>query len=197
MNDFYLEKWAGDFGDNYTKRCDVEPKSREPIFKSILDDLNIETVLEVGCNKGHNLEAITNSIGAKCIGLEPNKSLCNNKEIINGDAYNIPFNNFAFDLVFTSGVLIHIPPEKIELALSEIHRCSKRLIMMIEYFSKETKAKKYRDFNDVDGVWSRDYGALYSSKFNLDKLIKTGDIKDHGNDYWGFSDCKYWIFEKA
>lgn len=201
MSDYYLEKWAGEFGDKYTERCDVNYETRVPIFQKLLledEGLSLNSVLEVGCNKGHNLEAINKIyINASGIsGIEPNKSLCKKPNIINGNAYEIPFSDNVFDLVFTSGVLIHIPGEKLEKAMDEMYRVSKKYIMMIEYPADEEKGSRYRDFEDKEGVWARPYGFIFQRRFPGAKLVKGGHIKDLGNDGWGFSDCDYWVFEK-
>lgn len=196
--DFYLEKWSGEFGDKYTERCNVDPKSREGIFWDILKDFDdIDTALEVGCNKGHNLEALKAS-DIKAIGIEPNKTLCKKPEIINANAYDIPWSQNTFDLVFTSGVLIHIPTEKLDVALEEIRSVAKKYVMMIEYGSKKEEGKEYRDFNDKEGVWSRPYGRLYRNRYTKDILVKKiKKISDIGNDGWGFSECSCWIFKKV
>lgn len=196
--DFYLEQWSGEFGDKYTERCNVDPKSRESIFWDILKDFDdIDTALEVGCNKGHNLEALKAS-DIKAIGIEPNKTLCNIPEIINGSAYDIPWKQDTFDLVFTSGVLIHIPTDKLDIAFEEIRNVSKKYVMMIEYGSKKEEGKKYRDFNDNEGVWSRPYGRLYRNRYTKDILVKKiKKISEIGNDGWGFSECSCWIFKKV
>lgn len=213
MENYYLDKWAGEFGDKYTERCNVDPDSRIDIFKKLLFDLDYKfvmrtQVLEVGCNKGHNLEAIeainigdeiheTDSQKFDCTGLEPNRALCSQPNIINGNAYDIPWKSNTFDLVFTSGVLIHIPENLLDDAFSEMRRVSNKFIMFIEYYSKEEEGQQYRDFEDKEGVWARPYGEIYETIFPEDQLITTGRIKDLGNDGWGFSDCNYWIYEKA
>lgn len=194
MTDYYLDMWSGDFGNRYTQRCDVKPESRVDIFKELIP-LGCETMLEVGCNKGHNLEAIKIFNTATIVGIEPNKSLCKSPNIINGDAYNLPWADNTFDLVFTAGVLIHIPEDRLAEALTEIYRVSGKYIMMIEYYSPETEGKQYRDFGSKKGLWSRPYGDIFSSMFNI-KNIKEGKVRDIGNDGWGFSDSNYWIYKK-
>lgn len=49
--------------------------------------------------------------------------------IIRGTADDIPFRDGYFDLVFTSGVLIHINPQSIGKVLREIYRCSNSLYL--------------------------------------------------------------------
>ena len=200
--DIYEKAWAGKHGDEYTKRCDVDFESRIDIFGWLLDELDIgmiSRILEVGCNKGHNLsslQALTHYsiIGA---GLEINKSLCVAPGIVNGTIYDIPWSDNVFDIVFSSGVLIHIPPKRLDDAIKEMRRASNKYILMIEYHADVEKGFRYEeDFDHGDGCWHRPYGKIYESLFPKDKLIKSGKISDLGDDGWAFSKCNYWVYEK-
>ena len=51
--------WFGDFGIRYTIRNKVIAENLVPFYRKTLRDLNIEKILEVGCNRGHNLKAIS------------------------------------------------------------------------------------------------------------------------------------------
>ena len=71
-----LNEWKGLFGDEYTDRNVVEWQARFPLFRQMLGDLNLKRVLEIGCNRGHNLVAMIGLLGegADVIGIEPNLS---------------------------------------------------------------------------------------------------------------------------
>lgn len=200
--DMYEKAWAGKHGKEYVERCQVTAESRREIFSKIFEekmpDLRcMATALEVGCNKGHNIEAISLGADIDVIGIEINAHLCTRPDIIHGSAYELPWCENVFDLVFTAGVLIHIPPDRLRDAMTEMRRVSSKYVMMIEYFSLEEKGTKYQeDFNHQDGVWSRPYGQRYSMYFPNDKPVANGKISDIGDDGWGFSKCDYWIFEK-
>ncbi|MHA1486641.1 MAG: hypothetical protein ACTSSC_05670, partial [Promethearchaeota archaeon] len=51
--------WSGDFGIRYTIRNKIIPGKLVPFYKKALKDLEVERILEVGCNRGHNLKAIS------------------------------------------------------------------------------------------------------------------------------------------
>lgn len=204
--DLYEKAWAGKHGKEYSERCDVTPESREVIFFELLKLMNISTtikelspILEVGCNKGHNLEAINRvRRSVFCHGIEINKSLCTRPGIIHGSAYDLPWGPNVFDLVFTSGVLIHIPPGRLHEAMNQMRHVSKKYVLMIEYYADKEKGTKYEeDFNFQEGVWSRPYGDIYTGHFPKDRRVMSGKISDLGDDGWGFSKCHYWIFEKV
>ena len=205
--DLYEKAWAGEHGKEYVERCQVTPESRVDIFKKLLSNIKKDLdlglfVLEVGCNKGHNLDAIYQATFDEAFytnvkGVEINKTLCNRHNIINGSAYDLPWTKDVFELVFTSGVLIHIPPGRLHEAMDEMRRVSSKFVMMIEYPSDKEVGTKYgEDFGNQEGVWSRPYGSIYQEHFPNDELVKTGSISDLGDDGWGFSKCDYWIFKK-
>lgn len=199
--DMYEKAWAGKHGKEYTERCEVTALSRVQIFESILDKMGaVTSVLEVGCNKGHNLDAIAlvHKGMTDCQGIEINKDLCDRSNITNASAYDIPWVDDLYDLVFTAGVLIHIPTPRLHDAMAEMRRVSKKYVLMIEYpADKEVGAKYEADFNWQEGVWWRPYGKEYTHLFPMDKLVAHGPIKDLGDDGWGFTECDYWIFEKS
>ena len=104
-----LKAWKSNFGVEYTNRNAILPESRINAFRSIIKDLNINKILEIGCNVGHNLIALSKIGDFKLIGLEPSKyavlqgrSYSNNISILEGDIFDIPFKNGYFELVFTS-----------------------------------------------------------------------------------------------
>ena len=207
MRTQYENNWASDFGNDYTKRCDVDYKERVGIFKELFDGLQVNygSVLEVGCNKGHNLQAINDFAITRTFGLDINKealelsSESNYKSnLILGQADELPWLDNSFDLVFTAGVLIHIPTEKVEKVMRELHRVSSRYVMMIEYPNETEEGRNYRDITDKSfGVWSRPFGKMFQEFFPNAKLVKTGHMKDMGSDKWHFTAiCDYWIYEK-
>lgn len=202
--DKYQVAWAGEFGKEYTDRCNVDYKKRMPIFKELTSRLFLDSVLEVGCNKGHNLKAINDmsAFPLNIYGIDTNKEAIENNEfdkthVIHGSAYDLPWPKGAFNFAFTSGVLIHLPNDKLPKAMEEIYRVSSKYIMSIEYPEKEEHKKDYRIFEGDGGCWGRDYGKIWKEKYPNLKLLKTGKMIDLGDDGWGFSrDCNYWIFQK-
>ena len=195
-----LDAWTGDFGDAYTDRNKVDPRKRVAAFKRMLEGLDVKGILEVGCNRGHNLEAIGEALGKglRLAGVEPNQHALKMAQefqpqtlFMKGDAYALPFDDKAFDLVFTAGVLIHIPTEKLRDALVEIHRVSSKYILCIEYFAENDEEICYRGKSGL--LWKRNFGALYQLQFHALKLIRSG--------YWsaedGFDRTHWWLFEKG
>ena len=58
-----LNAWKSEFGDAYTDRNLGEPERRITAFTKMLEGLDIQKILEVGCNRGNNLVALRLALG--------------------------------------------------------------------------------------------------------------------------------------
>ncbi len=96
--------------------------------------------------------------------------------IIEGNTFDIPFKDNYFDLVFTSGVLIHINPENINKALDELYRCSNSYIWGFEYFIPVGyEMIQYRGKEEL--LWKTDFSRLFLDRFSDLFLVKKKIIK--------------------
>lgn len=181
-----LSDWKGEFGDEYTERNSPDPRVRFRVFKKILPE-SVDSILEVGCNKGINLYALRALLPFSPIaGVEVNKKVLSEGVppflVTDSSSYLL---NKSTDLVFTCGVLIHVPTEDLEETMREIIRVSKRYVLAIEYYAPEETEVVYR--GKVDMLWKRDYGKAY--KYLGLKLLKTGEVPEIDNS-------TYWLFQK-
>jgi pseudaminic acid biosynthesis-associated methylase len=184
------DKWSSEFGREYTDR---NPQTSEEMDRLYLDligvtrtSLNEEFVgsldrslriLEVGSNVGSQL-ALLQKMGFKNLygielqsyAVELAKSKTSGINLIQGSAFDIPFKSGFFDLVFTSGVLIHISPADLPRALAEIHRSTGRWIWGYEYFASTFTEIPYRGNSGM--MWKGDYAGLYRKQFSDLKLGK-------------------------
>src|SRR3989338_3385213 len=126
-----LEQWLGGFGREYTDRnaCSYENfealyvknygVSRTELNQSFLEGLDRNLrILEVGSNVGNQLLCLQKMGFTNLFGIEPQEyalSLSQKRlkgiQLMQGSAFQLPFEDHSFDLVFTSGVLIHIDPK--------------------------------------------------------------------------------------
>ena len=190
-----MKTWKGDFGRAYTDR---NPQTTEELnalyeksFGVTRTRLNEEflgrfdrsiKILEVGCNVGTQLVCLKNMGFANLFGIELQgyalkkaKNKLSDSNFIQGSALNLPFENRSFDLIFTSGVLIHISPENINQVIGEMIRCTKKYIWGYEYYSKNYEMIRYRDENHL--LWKADFSKLFIEAANNIKLISKRDIK--------------------
>ncbi len=200
------DMWETKFGEEYTKRNLMKPLgidqqyferygiTRKSMNNEFLDFLDRKSyILEVGSNIGNQLNLLSDMGFENLYGIEINHYAINiSKEVtlglpihvIKASALDIPFKDNFFDLVFTSGVLIHIDPKDIKKALSEIHRCSKHYIWGFEYFSDDYKEVKYRGRSNM--LWKTDFKKLFLENFSdltlkkekLFTYIENRDLKD-------------------
>jgi len=191
-----ITKWKDKFGKEYTNRNALTLDELERMYennyglnRTELNNIFIGKfnrsikILEVGSNIGNQLLLLQKMGFKNLYGIEINdyavelsKQRTNNINVIQGSAYDIPFKNEYFDLVFTSGVLIHITPHDINLVLNEIYRCTKEYIWGFEYYEEKYTEILYR------GKRKANFAQLYLNLFENLKLIKEKKIKYLNND---------------
>ena len=178
-----IKVWQGEFGRAYTDRNTLNPEqvdqlwcrnygvSRSGINREFLADVPKNArILEVGCNVGNQLLLLQEqgyrdltAIEIQSYAIETARQRVVGALFRQASALDIPFESGSFDLVFTSGVLIHIAPEDLKRAMFEIHRCARRYIWGAEYFSAEPASVQYRGHDQL--LWKMDYAHLYLSTF--------------------------------
>jgi pseudaminic acid biosynthesis-associated methylase len=182
-----INEWSGDFGTDYTTRNAsswVGIKNRSRLFGDIFQAMETAnkanpspqpfpaSVIEVGGGCGDNLRAIDMIYERsrqliKLMSCDPNeaarKAMADVATAIPGDLSALPYADDAADLVFTSGVLIHVPPAELDRALSEIYRVSKRWILSIEYYNNVPEEISYRGQSGM--MWRRDWGEAWLEKY--------------------------------
>ena len=190
--------WSGEFGDAYTQRNATAGELREPFWSTILPKYRIANVLEVGCNVGANLRWISKLIPPRHVyavdineqALAQVRNRLPMANVIWSPARRLPFRDMWFDLVFTSGVLIHQPAETLPIVMAEIVRCSRLHIVCLEYFSEETVQIPYR--GQERALFKRDYGRIYLQLFPELTLLESGTLTPEQ----GWDDVNYWLFTK-
>ena len=156
-----------------------------------------ETVLEVGCNRGHNIQALQAILPDSTVaGVEPQAyarkiALGSGLAVEEGDIYDIPYGGRSVDLVLVCGVLIHVPPEELGEALRELGRVSARWVLAIEYASDSDVALDYRGLDGM--LWKRDYGSHILEALGLSESA----LADTGSDVPGFDGATFWLIDKT
>jgi pseudaminic acid biosynthesis-associated methylase len=184
MKTVQLEQWQSDFGRAYTDRNSLTPEELDlsylKKFGVTRKELNYRfmgemprsaRILEVGCNEGNQLCALREMGFQNLYGIEIQdyalrraRARLENTPLVRATAFEIPFPDGFFDVVFTSGVLIHIAPADLPKALGEIYRCAGRFIWGFEYYSTQATEVLYRGHQSL--LWKADYARLYLDLFN-------------------------------
>lgn len=194
------ELWAGEFGNAYIERNASVGAGRDAFWQTWVYRLAPRTALEVGCNVGANLVWLARLLGAQNVAgadvneqaLEIARGAAPGADLRQANAGALPFEDGAFDLVFTTGVLIHIPTAGLAAAMAEIVRCSSRYVLCGEYFAEEETEVLYR--GERGALFKRDYGRLYRESFPDLDLIEQGFLPREGG---AWDDVTYWVFECA
>jgi pseudaminic acid biosynthesis-associated methylase len=194
-----LDNWSSEFGRAYTERNVIDWHARLPAFQSVLAGLSVSRVLEVGCNRGHNLLALAESLGkdTEIVGIEPNayaveiaRAASPKVAVLRGNIFDLPFRDAYFDLVFTVGVLIHIPANCLRQAIEELARVSGRYLLAAEYFAEQETAIPYRGRTDL--LWKRNFPRHFEQSLPGIRQLRSG--------YWGpedgFDRVHWWLIEK-
>ena len=193
------EFWVGEFGNDYIKRNidDAVVTSNLVLFGNILKRApNINSILELGCNVGLNLEALKKIDGRFSLtGFEINDDAVriaserNIAKIIHGTIVERLEVNQVFDLTFTKTVLIHINPERLVNVYDNLYRLSKRYIMVCEYYNPSPVAVSYRGY--ANQLFKRDFAGELIDLYGL-RLVDYGFAYRRDN-YLRFQDDVTWF----
>ena len=208
-----IEFWSGDFGRDYTDRntTDHTAWNRQYLEKYGVSKLNMNDeflrdlpknlrVLEVGCNTGLQLEALRQQGYRNITGIELQfyaakyaRNRVQDISVLQGSGFEIPFKTGSFDLVFSSGVLIHIAPDDLPTIMGEMYRCTSRFIWGFEYYSESMTEIKYRGNNGV--LWKTDHASMFTKSFPDLTIIKKILYPYINDNELGNVDCMY-LLEK-
>ncbi len=182
--------WKGDFGREYTDRNTFEAEGLESLYlknygltrrqinENFLRDIPKDaSFLEVGCNSGNQLILLREMGYSNLSGVELQpyalkmaRARTRGISLRQGSALALPYNDAAFDVVFTSGVLIHIAPADLPRAMDEIHRCTRGYIWGLEYYAADVTEVNYR--GNASLLWKMDYVRRYLERFTDLELIQ-------------------------
>ncbi|MGO9862132.1 MAG: pseudaminic acid biosynthesis-associated methylase [Terriglobales bacterium] len=175
--------WRGEFGSHYSERNLLNPPELDKMYQGkygvtrtalnqdfLTDIPRSASILEVGCNLGNQLLLLKQMGFENLSGIEINRGIVKEAQsrvpwarVMEGSALKIPFRDASFDVVFTSGLLIHIAPRDLPVVMSEIHRCARNWIWGLEYYATEATEVMYRGRPGL--LWKADYVRFYTESF--------------------------------
>jgi pseudaminic acid biosynthesis-associated methylase len=160
----------------------------EDVFKKIFSNIDKNAkILELGCNVGLKLSILQKLGFTNLTGVEINEKAF---KIAKKNYPNIKFHNSSieefnsngeqFDLVYTSGVLIHINPKALPEIIKKIISLSKEYIFDSEYYSDKLVEVNYRGHEET--LWKQNFPQLFLNQDSKLKIIKQEKI------YWKTED---------
>ncbi len=198
--------WRGEFGDAYTERSAPTAerlRARTALWSNVLRCVAgapPASILEVGANLGINLRVLRTLTDAEFFAVEPNararKILVRDgvvpaTNVSDDTAARIHLPDGAVDMVFTSGVLIHVHPNDLLSACREIHRVARRYVISIEYFADKPEEVEYRGHSG--NLFKRDFGGFWLDQFPNLRVLDYGFAWKR---LTGIDNVTWWVFEK-
>ena len=159
--------WAGEFGDVYLERNQVDWQKRIPFFKLVHNYTKPDSLFELGCSAGWNLRAFR--------AIDPSMTLegidLNEKAIAQATA-ELPSAYVrvgtmvpgctpvaTYDVVLTCGVLIHLLPDECQDIMAQLAKMANKFVVAIEYGALEETEVEYR--GESGALWRRPFGMMY------------------------------------
>jgi pseudaminic acid biosynthesis-associated methylase len=192
--------WSGEFGNEYIDRNLSAYDRRGEFWLPLMDELQPQSVLEVGCNVGGNLQWITQRLDpSRVTGVDVNAKALRlldqrvpGVRAVHAPARELPIGDRSIDFVFTMGVLIHQPRETLDKVMCEMVRTSSRYVFCGEYYDRETVEVPYRGHDGA--LFRRDYGGLFLDLFPFElTLVREGYLSPED----GWDRVTWWLFERA
>ena len=197
--------WAGDFGDEYIGRNTLNPgsfASRLSLWGKILRHVPTapESILELGANIGINLHALHALLPkAALTGIEINPSAAatlrqwGGAQVIETSILDYSPDR-TWDMVFTSGVLIHINPAALATVYALMAKASARYVCMIEYYNPTPVTVTYR--GEQEKLFKRDFAGEFMDTFPVYVLRDYGFVY-HRDPLFPTDDVTWFVLEKA
>lgn len=192
------EFWAGEFGNEYIKRNSDELVPKTSLFAEIISHMpNLQKVLEFGPNIGLNLDAIKLlRPNAECTGVEINANAYEKLHKKHPSSVNSSIFDFEakekYDFVFTSGVLIHINPDKLDDVYEKMWNASSRFILVSEYYNPTPVVINYRGSDDK--LFKRDFAGEMMDKYDLE--LRAYGFRYHRDPNFPIDDATWFLMEK-
>jgi SAM-dependent methyltransferase len=148
--------YQGEMGTQYwernAERLEHERFMRAAAIHSLVDDAGIGGWLEIGCGRGHNLLRGDYGVDADRRQLKYCPAWVTTRY---GLATDIPFVSGFSPVVFSVGLLMHMPYGEWQKALDEMRRVSSCYVILGEHWAEEEKAIENEHWPGL--LWERPY----------------------------------------
>jgi pseudaminic acid biosynthesis-associated methylase len=204
-----VDFWREEFGDEYISRNSSPEliKNNEALFRKALLPMFYTSparVIEFGANIGVNIHAmrrIAPFANCEFSAVEPNEKAADELRKIPGvDVYQTAMQDSdepwgkGYDISFTRGVLIHVPPADLLAAYGALYRASRRYIMVAEYHSVKPVEVEYRGHGGR--LFKRDFAAEMLDIFSDLAVVNYG-FAWHRDPYAPQDDVTFTLLEKS
>lgn len=194
--------WAGAFGDEYCDRNrdnELVGGNLARFAQTFRAAGGFESVLECGANVGLNLIALHQLFpSAKLAAIEINeKAVAALRELGFVDVTHASLLDHVpsrtYDIVFTSGVLIHIAPEGLPKVYDLMYKASARWVAIAEYYDPKPVEIPYR--GHAQRMYKRDFAGEILDRFPDLRLVDYG-FTYHRDPSYKHDDLTWFLMEK-
>jgi len=196
------ELWAGAFGNDYiTRNRDAALlDSNRALFERVLARTHgVSSAIEFGANIGNNLRVLRElTPEVELHSVEINESAAAEIQAWGGATVEVAsLLDFAptrqWDLSFTKGVLIHLPPESLPDIYAKLVASSCRYVMVCEYYNPSPVEVSYR--GQEHALFKRDFaGEILDAHPEL-RLVDYG-FTYHRDPKHPLDDSTWFLMEK-
>lgn len=195
--------WQGEFGDRYVQRNSDRQRvaTYTAFFSRVLACTQaVNSVLELGSNIGQNLAAIRQlrpaaELAAVEINRQAGDLLLKNMPAV--ELHRCSILDFqphrTWDLVFTRGVLIHLPPDRLNDVYHTMYNATARYLMVAEYYNPQPVTLTYRGHDNK--LFKRDFAGELLDRFSDLRLIDYGFVY-HRDPNWPQDDISWFVMAK-
>ena len=194
--------WAGEFGNDYItrNRDGALLDNNRALFGKILSHTqDVTSAIEFGANIGNNLRALRELLPkANLHSVEINAKAAAEIEAWGGATVEVAsLLDFEpqrqWDLSFTKGVLIHLPPESLPDVYDKLVAASSRYVMVCEYYNPTPVEVSYRGHEHA--LFKRDFaGEILDAHPEL-RLVDYG-FTYHRDPQHPLDDSTWFLMEK-
>ena len=192
--------WTSNFGIDYAARNQGRVASNTALFARFLASTrDVHSVMEYGCGTGQNLEAIHALLPACALsGMELNAEAAAKCQVATIYLQNMleqhPGTSIYADLAMTKGLLIHIPPEKLETAYRILYNTAQKYVLIAEYYNPTPVEVNYRGHEGK--LWKRDFAGEMLQTFERLRLIDYG-FQYHRDPNFPQDDVSWFLLSKG
>jgi pseudaminic acid biosynthesis-associated methylase len=209
MNTPQEQVWAGTFGDSYTDRNMGRTPANRAFFRKVCQHPGIQTTrhysgvsfesaLELGCGAGENLQALRQlfpQIDLAGVEINP-KTAIGARARLQCPIYTDSILDFkptrTWELAFTKGLLIHIPPTELERAYETLVLAASRWVLVAEYYNPQPVEVPYR--GEAGLLWKRDFAGELLARYQELSLFSYGWV--YHRDPYPQDDLTWFLLEK-
>jgi pseudaminic acid biosynthesis-associated methylase len=196
------ELWAGEFGDDYIirNRDGALLENNRALFDKVLSRTQgVTSAIEFGANIGNNLRVLRELIPeGELHSVEINATAAAEIQAWGGATVEVASlldfePSRQWDLSFTKGVLIHLPPEALPDIYDKLVAASSRYVMVCEYYNPSPVEVPYRGHEQA--LFKRDFaGEILDTHPEL-RLVDYG-FTYHRDPVHPLDDSTWFLMEK-